>query len=247
MPLCLDSQCVECAVKWRSLPLASTAQRRFQWRTLTHDVWFWSIVSLNVATAACFITAWRHPYQLSLRDDLCLAFATCCALQWMSVVRYLRVSTRFHILGLTLQRGLPRVAQFLAGVLPVFVGYVLFGTIMFGAHVPRFQSAGATATTLFAIANGDEIHDTFNDVAATPVVGQLYVYSYLLLFSYVVLMVCIGIIEDAFFSAVFPASWPSLDKTERDQAAAAAAQKKSDRRTRDSEDNEDNEPLLSRA
>lgn len=225
-------QCFEFVLKWinsksaaalraSSSQSASHGNSRHQvWIALTEearDFWFWFILLLNVATMACFFEAWYHPYRLSLRDGLCLAFATCCALQWISLVRYLRVNTRFHILGLTLQRGLPRVAQFLAGVLPIFVGYVLFGTIMFGAHVPRFQSAGATATTLFSVANGDEIHDTFNSVAYTPWIGQIYVYSYMILFSYVVLMVCIGIIEDSFFSAVFPASWPSLEQSEREQ------------------------------
>jgi hypothetical protein len=196
------------------------------------DFWFWFILALNGATMACFIEAWRHPFRLSLHDELCLAFAACCALQWASLVRYLRVNTRFHILGLTLQRGLPRVAQFIAGVLPIFVGYVLFGTIMFGAKVPRFQSASATATTLFSVANGDEIHDTFNSVAYTPWIGQIYVYSYMILFSYVALMVCIGIIEDAFFSAVFPASWPSLDKQEREQAQRKQQRQQQQQETR---------------
>lgn len=235
------------------------------WIALTEaarDVWFWGILLLNVATMACFLEAWRRPYHLSLRDGLCLAFATCCALQWISLVRYLRVNARFLILGLTLQRGLPRVAQFLVGVLPVFVGYVLFGTILFGAHVPRFQSPSATATTLFSVANGDEIHDTFNAVAYTPWVGQLYVYSYMIVFSYVVLMVCIGIIEDAFFSAVFPASWPSLDKSERERAERSQRethqpQQREERddelhhETLDEQDDDDSrgseEPLLTRA
>ncbi|CAK4608990.1 unnamed protein product [Aphanomyces euteiches] len=36
---------------------------------------------------------------------------------------------------------------------------------------------------------------------------QVYLYSYIVLFAYVVLMVCIGIMEDAFFTAVFPTLW----------------------------------------
>ncbi|KAL7684568.1 putative polycystin cation channel, PKD1/PKD2 [Plasmopara halstedii] len=175
------------------------------------DFWFWFILIVNLATVTCLLTTWRHAYELSLIDALCFTFATCCALHWANLLRYLQVNTRFHILGLTLRRSLPRVMQFLVGVLPIFAGFVLFGTIMFGAKVPRFQSASVTATTLFSVANGDEIHDTFIDVAYTPWIGQIYVYGYMLLFSYVVLMVCIGIIEDAFFSAVFPASWPSVD------------------------------------
>ncbi|TMW55412.1 hypothetical protein Poli38472_013303 [Pythium oligandrum] len=228
--LILVYQTVEFVLKWwnsntaeeilsprRRGPQPPQVYRQHVWRAFVkeaRDFWFWFILALNIATMACIFQAWFHAYRLYLWDTLSLVFATCCAGQWISLVRYLSVNTRFHILGLTLQRGLPRVAQFLIGVLPIFVGYVLFGTIMFGAKVPRFQSAGTTATTLFSVANGDEIHDTFNDVAFAPWVGQIYVYSYLILFSYVVLMVCIAIMEDAFFSAVFPASWPSLHRAE---------------------------------
>lgn len=181
-----------------------------------NDFWFWCVLLVNFATVVCFLATWRHAYKLSLNDLLCFTFASCCALHWLSLVRYMQVNTRFHILGLTLRRGLPRVMQFLVGVSPIFVGFVLFGTVMFGAELPRFQSASVTATTLFSLANGDEIHDTFNDVAYTPWIGQIYVYGYIILFSYVVLMVCIGIIEDAFFSAVFPVSWPMHDEKQHE-------------------------------
>lgn len=210
-------QIAEFALKWtgpRALYRDDLLESKaaFVWRTLlaeAKDVWFWLTLVVNVSTVACLLKTWYHAYRLSLNDELCFVFAACCALHWISLVRYFQVNARFQILGLTLRRGLPRVMQFLAGVFPIFVGFVLFGTVMFGAKVPRFQTASATATTLFSVANGDEIHDTFNDVAYTPWIGQLYVYTYMILFSYVVLMVCIGIIEDAFFSAVFPASWPS--------------------------------------
>ncbi|KAE8998499.1 hypothetical protein PR001_g19307 [Phytophthora rubi] len=218
-------QTVEISIKWATVKSLAARQSldhahnadghplAVAWRTgAAKDFWFWFVLAVNFVTVVCLLATWRHAYRLSLDDSLCFTFASCCALQWGSLVRYLQVNTRFHILGLTLRRGLPRVMQFLVGVLPIFVGFVLFGTVMFGAKVPRFQSASTTATTLFSVANGDEVHDTFNDVAYTPWIGQIYVYSYMILFSYVVLMVCIGIIEDAFFSAVFPASWPTSDK-----------------------------------
>ncbi|KAG7381505.1 Mucolipin-2 [Phytophthora pseudosyringae] len=221
-------QAVELSLKWADIKTKAAQPPDYSRHAGKHpialalrngaakDFWFWFALAVNFVTVVCLLATWRHAYRLSLNDTLCFTFASCCALQWGSLVRYLQVNARFHILGLTLRRGLPRVVQFLVGVLPIFVGFVLFGTVMFGAKVPRFQSASATATTLFSVANGDEIHDTFNDVAYTPWIGQIYVYSYMILFSYVVLMVCIGIIEDAFFSAVFPASWPTLDKTQQE-------------------------------
>ncbi|KAG2861647.1 hypothetical protein PC129_g5346 [Phytophthora cactorum] len=228
-------QAVEFSLKWAEVKTIAAQHPDYSQRVNKHsialalrkgaakDFWFWFVLAVNFATVTCLLATWRHAYRLSLNDTLCFTFASCCALQWGSLVRYLQVNTRFHILGLTLRRGLPRVMQFLVGVLPIFVGFVLFGTVMFGAKVPRFQSASSTATTLFSVANGDEIHDTFNDVAYTPWIGQIYVYSYMILFSYVVLMVCIGIIEDAFFSAVFPASWPTLDETQHEGQRTSGA------------------------
>ncbi|KAG6960821.1 hypothetical protein JG687_00008027 [Phytophthora cactorum] len=193
-------QAVEFSLKWAEVKTIAAQHPDYSQRVNKHsialalrkgaakDFWFWFVLAVNFATVTCLLATWRHAYRLSLNDTLCFTFASCCALQWGSLVRYLQVNTRFHILGLTLRRGLPRVMQFLVGVLPIFVGFVLFGTVMFGAKVPRFQSASSTATTLFSVANGDEIHDTFNDVAYTPWIGQIYVYSYMILFSYVVLM-----------------------------------------------------------
>uniref|UniRef100_A0AAV1TRP2 Polycystin cation channel PKD1/PKD2 domain-containing protein n=1 Tax=Peronospora matthiolae TaxID=2874970 RepID=A0AAV1TRP2_9STRA len=204
-------QGVECFVKWGSISSRATQRPKESRRSIAlalaketaKDIWFCFALTVNVATAVCLLAAWRNTYQLSLDDSLCFTFACCCALQWGSLVRYLRVNTRFRVLELTLRRGFPRVLQFLTGVLPIFVGFVLFGTVMFGMKVPRFRSASTTATALFSVANGDEIYDTFNDVAYSPWIGQIYIYCYIVLFSYVVLMVCIGIIEDAFFSALY--------------------------------------------
>ncbi|KDO28218.1 hypothetical protein SPRG_06267 [Saprolegnia parasitica CBS 223.65] len=171
------------------------------------EPWCLVVLCMNVATVAVSIQAWQYAGHLAYFEQLSLTFATACGLAWVSSLRYLHANARFYILGLTLRRGLPRVLEFLIGVGPLFVGYVLFGTVMFGSQVPRFQGLTTTATTLFAIANGDEVRLTFDSLAATPFLGQIYLYSYIMLFTYVVLMVCIGIIEDAFFSSAFPSLW----------------------------------------
>ncbi|OQR90446.1 hypothetical protein ACHHYP_05510 [Achlya hypogyna] len=171
------------------------------------EPWFTVVSCMNVATVAVSCQAWQYAGHLAYFEQLTLTFASICGVAWLSSLRYLHANARFYILGLTLRRGLPRVVQFLLGVGPLFVGYVLFGTVVFGSQVPRFQGLTTTATTLFAIANGDEVRLTFDSLAATPVLGQVYLYSYIMLFTYVVLMVCIGIIEDAFFSSAFPTLW----------------------------------------
>ncbi|EQC40772.1 hypothetical protein SDRG_01843 [Saprolegnia diclina VS20] len=187
------------------------------------EPWCLVVLCMNLATVAVSIQAWQYAGHLAYFEQLSLTFAIACGLAWVSSLRYLHANARFYILGLTLRRGLPRVLEFLIGVCPLFVGYVLFGTVMFGSQVPRFQGLTTTATTLFAIANGDEVRLTFDSLAATPLLGQIYLYSYIMLFTYVVLMVCIGIIEDAFFSSAFPSLWKQPATRDDDSASSRLA------------------------
>lgn len=66
--------------------------------------------------------------------------------------------TYFNII-LTLRRATPRVLRFLAGVLPVFLAYVLFAVVVFSDRVPRFVDFGTAAVTLFANLNGDVLRE----------------------------------------------------------------------------------------
>ena len=103
-----------------------------------------------------------------------------------------------------LETAIPRVATVLVSVAPIILGYVMAGTIAFSSESTRFENFLATANTLFAVANGDEIRLTFlaleqtNDTALY-LLGQIYLYSFIVFFTYVVLMVCIAIIEEAYF------------------------------------------------
>ena len=52
--------------------------------------------------------------------------------------------------------------------------------------------------TLFAVMNGDEVADSFNEMTtAQPVMAQIFWYTYICLFIFVVLNIFIAIIEAA--------------------------------------------------
>ena len=44
------------------------------------------------------------------------------------------------------------------------VCFFVFGAALFGSRSSRFKTVEATATTLFAVMNGDEMRDTFMDL-----------------------------------------------------------------------------------
>lgn len=84
----------------------------------------------------------------------------------------------------TLKNATPRVGQFLIGVLPIFIGYALLGMVCFGDEVDRFGDITQTLKTLFSVVNGDVIYDTFNAVSFMGIGGQIYLYIYIMLFTY---------------------------------------------------------------
>lgn len=56
--------------------------------------------------------------------------------------------------------------------------------ICFGDITNRFGNITETFRTLFSVVNGDIIYDTFQAVEFAGLPGQLYVYLYILLFTY---------------------------------------------------------------
>lgn len=131
-----------------------------------------------------------------------LLHASALLLLWSCLVGYLEHNRHVYSIVLTLKWGAPRVLQFLVGVSPIFLGYALFGTIYFGTRLKAFGSVGASAATLFAVMNGDEILDTFDalELHHFRVSGKLFLYSFIALFIYVVLNIFVAIVEEAFFA-----------------------------------------------
>lgn len=63
-------------------------------------------------------------------------------------------------------------------------GYALLGMVCFGDVTDRFGDVTQTLRSLFAVVNGDIIYDTFNALDFAGFGGQLYLYLYILLFTY---------------------------------------------------------------
>ncbi|CEG47548.1 Mucolipidin and related proteins (TRML subfamily of transient receptor potential proteins) [Plasmopara halstedii] len=131
-----------------------------------------------------------------------LLHATALLLLWSSSMGYLQHNQNIFSIVLTLKLGLPRVLQFLLGVFPLFFGYALFGTIYFGNKIEEFGCLSASMVTLFSLMNGDAILDTFDAMKLHnfSISGKVYMYSFISLFTYVVLNIFIAIVEEAFFA-----------------------------------------------
>ena len=130
--------------------------------------------------------------------------ASGCLLIWISMVQYLEGFSTYYVLITTLSRSLPKVASFLVGVLPIFLGYCLFGIAFFGLHSKNFQNMDSATVTLFSLLNGDSISDIFYELyVINPIISRVYIISFITLFIYAVLNIFIAIVEDAFASKAF--------------------------------------------
>ncbi len=125
-----------------------------------------------------------------------------CMMAWICVVQYFEGAASYYVLITTLRKGTPRVCRFLIGVLPVFLGYAMFGVAFFSTTSNNFATVDAACVTLFSLLNGDVIHDIFDDLFPThPTISRIYLYTFICLFIYAVLNIFIAIIEDAFFAS----------------------------------------------
>eukprot|EP01029_Cantina_marsupialis_P031246 TRINITY_DN8907_c0_g1_i1.p1 TRINITY_DN8907_c0_g1~~TRINITY_DN8907_c0_g1_i1.p1 ORF type:complete len:669 (-),score=188.98 TRINITY_DN8907_c0_g1_i1:111-2117(-) len=181
------------------------------WKKLTNkdklhffNIWFFITNIANICliiVSVMNIINFRNRIPTETLSNFLLG--TGCACLYFSLVRFLESRKAFYVLVLTLWRGIPRVMKFMVGVAPVMLGYAWFGVAYFGFQSDCFRSFTDSMVTLFAVLNGDVIRDTYVDIMYyAPVVSQIYLYSFICLFIYVILNSFVAIVQEAFMSTL---------------------------------------------
>ena len=164
----------------------------------------WTILSmfssiLNVVNSVSGLWGNRLHIPLSYTGKLIQGLG--CATLWILLISSFAHNSNYYIIALTLQRAIPHVMRFLVGVLPVLLSYSFFGMLYFGEQSSRFGDFSHSMITLFSLLNGDIMRETFMDLyKSSPVIGQIYLYSFVCLFIYVVLNVFVAIVEESFIA-----------------------------------------------
>ncbi|XP_051555499.1 mucolipin-3 isoform X3 [Myxocyprinus asiaticus] len=135
--------------------------------------------------------------------DVCsilLGFST--MLVWIGVMRYLSFFQKYYILILTLRAALPNVIRFSICAIMIYLSYCFGGWIVLGPHHENFRTFNMAADCLFSMINGDEIYSTFTKLRDRNylvwVFSRMYVYSFIPLFTYMVLSLFIALITDTY-------------------------------------------------
>eukprot|EP01064_Diplonema_japonicum_P009205 TRINITY_DN1667_c3_g3_i1.p1 TRINITY_DN1667_c3_g3~~TRINITY_DN1667_c3_g3_i1.p1 ORF type:complete len:534 (+),score=81.62 TRINITY_DN1667_c3_g3_i1:87-1688(+) len=124
--------------------------------------------------------------------------------QWSIFVAHLGDQPWLFLLISSLRKGTPLALRFITGCMPIYLGYALLGTHVFGYYCKRFISIDISCVSLFAMLNGDVVHETFSDVFPdqnffTQFFSRMYLYSFIILFIYVILNIFLAIMEDTYF------------------------------------------------
>jgi len=70
------------------------------------------------------------------------------------------------------------VIRYISGVLPMYIGFILFGYCLFWES-ERFGSISSTMRTLFSTINDDSVYATFQDLKRDNFfISQIYLYIF---------------------------------------------------------------------
>eukprot|EP00762_Andalucia_godoyi_P002995 ANDGO_04210.mRNA.1 hypothetical protein len=179
-----------------------------RWRLVLNLVDYWTVYAtftamFSVVSAVVYVEAIGYAF----KEDLTIAWmmGMSSLLQWVNMVRYFEFSPKLYLLILTLRNGMPGLLRFVIGVAPIFVGYAVLGTIVFGSYSLHFRTIDTSFITLFSVLNGDSVLQIFQNVFQRNVLmaifSRVFLFSFACLFIYAVLNIFIQIMEEGFFTA----------------------------------------------
>jgi hypothetical protein len=121
-----------------------------------------------------------------------------CFFSYLYLGKYIEYAKSYSTIYVTIEKSLPNVVRYLIGVAPIFLGYMIFGYCVFWRN-ERFKSLSDVVIILYSMANGDSLYDVFKELSGISFfIGQIYLYSFTIIFITVVLNIFIAIVQEAY-------------------------------------------------
>ena len=123
------------------------------------------------------------------------------ALSYLILTKYLKFYYQFQTIFNTLLKSIPNLILYFIGSMPIFISFIVFAIANF-PYSERFYSFTRVILSLFGMMNGDSILDIIKDLIQNSYfLGQIYIYSFNILFICVVINIFVSIIEEAFVNS----------------------------------------------
>jgi len=141
-----------------------------------------------------------------------------CAISWISIARYFALSRSYSIITRTLKVAVPMNIKIMAGIAPIFIGYVLLAMSLFWNDRAFFSSFSDTAYTFFSMMNGDSILVTFAyTTRKNSILGQLMTYSFVFMAICVWQNMNLVIVEDSYLNVKYKTGYSWLTGGEEEE------------------------------
>ena len=185
--------------------VAEATLKTMPWSVFFKFFPFWNFISfLGTFTSVVYslFTAFARDYHIPTTSLEKVGSGFGCMLLWLSFTQFYQHNNKYYGFILTMQHAVPLLLPFLVGVTPIFLGYAMFGVSYFGSQNALFKTLPAAFETLFSLLNGDVIYQTFTSMwQPNQFIVNVYLYSFISFFIYLVLNVTISVVEHSFFTS----------------------------------------------
>ena len=171
-------------------------QLTFREKLLFFDMWFvFCIIGNFIQIWASILSATVdfdvETYKTKSLLDVLVGFS--CWFAWLNLLRYLEYNKDIHLLTNVMRNSGPQILRFMIGFLPIFFGYVFLGVCLFWRYT-KFENVNEAIITLFSLVMGDLVFTTFTDVIGVGIIGEIYLFSFVVLFIVCVHNIFVSII-----------------------------------------------------
>lgn len=181
------------AYEWTDIPWS--VKRRFA------PVWILLTISaiLLCMSDASYRVYYRTEYiPTTPADKLMLGLA--CMLLWGTLLQFLVFDRRVYGVAMSISVAFPRLVPYIVGVIPVYLAFVFLAISIWGSDLGMFSSFPAATKTLFALMQGDQIHDMLSLMKLKSVsLTALFAVAFMITSLYLIMNIVISIVEEAYF------------------------------------------------
>uniref|UniRef100_A0A3P8ZAC5 Polycystin cation channel PKD1/PKD2 domain-containing protein n=1 Tax=Esox lucius TaxID=8010 RepID=A0A3P8ZAC5_ESOLU len=160
------------------------------------------IVSDTLTIAGSALKIGIQTKDLTNYDVCSILLGASTILVWVGVIRYLGFFQKYNILILTLRAAFPNVIRFSCCAGLIYLGYCFCGWIVLGPYHEKFRTLDKVTECLFSLIIGDDSYSTFKKMREKNYMvwlfSRLYLYSFISLFSYMLLSLFIAFITDTY-------------------------------------------------
>lgn len=137
-----------------------------------------NFVGNSFQLSGSILNLWDHSSKLRIKET---AIGFGCFFAWIGVIKFLNDSKSYTIAD-TLERSYSTIGPYIIGIIPIFMGYVLFAVCAFW-QTGMFPDVFKGMIVGFSIINGDSVYTLGNaDFGQNTVFGLLFYYSFAVFF-----------------------------------------------------------------